>query len=116
MPFEYDQSSAEKEPDKPVTGAVTPGMIPRSIDRQSIALPYGTKARLCQVAIERGCTVSDLVRQAIAAYLGWTDILDARPPGRPLDAAKDRIVKERRERIPIPTCVNVPRRRHQRGL
>lgn len=116
MPFQFDPNSAAAQEDKPVTGSILPGMNPRSQDRTAIALPAGVKARLCHEAIRRRCTVSELIRQAIAEYLDWPDIVEARPVGRPLDAAKEAIRKEKREKVPIPTCVNVPRRKHQKGL
>lgn len=117
MPFQFDPNSAAAQEDKPVTGSILPGMNPKSLDRTAIALPAGMKARLCQEAIARRCTLSELIRQAIAEYLDWPDeTIEARPVGRPLDAAKDGIEKEKREKVPIPQCVNVPRRKHRKGL
>lgn len=120
MPFQLKQPGPNDPPrpgdDKPVTGGIAPGLNPRTFDRVAIAVPAGAKARIMEEAIRRGCSISSLFRDALAEYLGWPEIAEARPAGRPMDLAKEQIKKEQRERVPIPECVNVPKRRHMRGL
>lgn len=119
MPFQK-QPVDPNDPPRPdrdkAVGAIAHGMNPRSVDRTAIALPAGAKARLCEEAIRRGCTVSNLIRVALAEYLDWPEIIEAGLPGRPLDMAKDGIRKEKRERVRIPLCVNVPKRKHIKGI
>lgn len=116
VPFVTNPPDAPDAPDKPLTGGITPGLNRRSADRTAIALPPGAKSRLLDIAADQGCTLSDVIRAAIAKFLDWPEIAELKLPGRPPGRDSEKKKAERREKVPIPKCVNVPKRRRVRGL
>ncbi len=101
---------------RPITGGITPGLT-ESRDRVTISVPPGAKIRLMAEAANRGMSVSDLLRESLAAMLDWPEIREQPERGRPrFNEAGKRVVRTRRKNIPIPESIGVPLRRRVRGL